>query len=1044
MEDSEYPELDWTQKREGHAFLTDTISRVGAYMAAAIQYANHQAGLPDEEFWQTLFRSTGGGPGDAILTAGRGSSPDRCPAYPYEKLDFQACNKYLRFGGQRWLPEKKSFASDSLNFCRTFHVAVCTDKKGRRFPKEYGRVLDRARKLRNQQAHDRSEVVGQVTRESIEADLGTLKELTAPIQRKANWKPEWREPLVPLAEFWAEIDAKCRERFGCVPIPMEELGRELFLSAEDNLTPEQKRALEEAADFLKLKYQNGKVYEEERQALKQRLIRCPSVTVLLGGKAAATPEEAAEQVRRPQAPPRRIQAQPPRFLQVSVSNASEILRRASTMLQPRPVVLTALLDCFTLLVDESFFLSEGGQSLLNRYLLPLLAGRKETLLVDESVVISLFRAFRGSAPYTELELAQLEPDTAEELREERRKIHRDSKNAIKLLRRLRQYRCLEVVYSPTGSGQSYVNLRQVAAEHPESRFLALTMDQQLAEELSALPNAAAAKPNLVDCQLKVYRASKANYLAMLSEPKAGGPPAAPASQETVLQPLPTDSKTLLSISELPKTGSRVTAQSPDGSRWELMLGQQVGPAGGEGTVYAGGQGGSTVAKIYHREQLTQERREKLDYMVRIAPGIPGLCWPQALLFNRQGEWAGYLMPQAKAKELCLTVYKPGRNNHNITALGWDRRSLALIAANVAGIFAQMHQRDILMGDVNPRNFMVAQDCSVYFVDCDSYQFGAFDCPVRSDRYTPPEVLKAVRRSGRDSYNYRRTLDHERYSMAVVLFEILMLGKSPYESRDTDNGDVLDAIMAGNFPYPFRTGGEDDHAKPDQTPVGRWREIWSHMTYQIKTGFYNTFTGKGRLSAEEWEKLLREYVRQIELGHSSSDLAPEGFKDLDGTMLNKVCSQCGKNYNIDEDTYRRRSRWEPDLCPTHRIMYRNFQKREYEVTCDVCGTPFQSLVAVWEDRTQKGLPMLCPNCKDAQVKCAQCGRLYSVSRDRLSQLQGKDAPLLCPECLELERPQVVCERCRKTFRKSVTTLERIRRDGQAVLCGKCLRELQEQG
>ena len=32
-------------------------------------------------------------------------------------------------------------------------------------------------------------------------------------------------------------------------------------------------------------------------------------------------------------------------------------------------------------------------------------------------------------------------------------------------------------------------------------------------------------------------------------------------------------------------------------------------------------------------------------------------------------------------------------------------------------------------------------------------------------------------------------------MAVVLFEILMLGKSPYESRSTDSDNVLDAIAA---------------------------------------------------------------------------------------------------------------------------------------------------------------------------------------------------------------------------------------------------------
>ena len=44
-------------------------------------------------------------------------------------------------------------------------------------------------------------------------------------------------------------------------------------------------------------------------------------------------------------------------------------------------------------------------------------------------------------------------------------------------------------------------------------------------------------------------------------------------------------------------------------------------------------------------------------------------------------------------------------------------------------FAWRHEKVILMGDVNLHNFLVTPECNVCMVDCDSYQFDSFACPV---------------------------------------------------------------------------------------------------------------------------------------------------------------------------------------------------------------------------------------------------------------------------------------------------------------------------
>ena len=87
----------------------------------------------------------------------------------------------------------------------------------------------------------------------------------------------------------------------------------------------------------------------------------------------------------------------------------------------------------------------------------------------------------------------------------------------------------------------------------------------------------------------------------------------------------------------------------------------------------------------------------------------------------------------------------------------------------------------------------------------------------------------MRARGKEHYGYTRTEDHKRYSLAVLLFEILMLGKAPYESRNNNPQDVQEAIISGDFPYPYHADDEEAENRPVgkvNAPVGQWRQIWS--------------------------------------------------------------------------------------------------------------------------------------------------------------------------------------------------------------------------
>lgn len=962
--------LDKEQQRMGATLLQTTATNLGRYMAAAIRYANHREGVTDLFFLEHISLPTKRG---CILTA---SDISRANAQdPYASLDFQACNKYLRYGTERgrYLEGKWTNLRDSENFFRVFQVQ---DRIA------YKETLEQVIYIRNQTAHENEQFIEGLTAEKIRNSLGILKKLTEPLRRV---KGSWSNGMEPLEDFWRHVHQQSIALLGNEPLKLVEIGQELFTREE--ISQKQLDAIQSAVNWYNMKCKDGKIYDETRQDVLKKLRSAPSVKRLLG------PEMAA---------PR--QTNRPAVLQMPINTAaSTLLKCAGNLIPVKQNYIDALLDSFIPLVDESVFFSVEGRDMLTERLLPRLKARHQQLLVDESVVSALFRKFRGSAAYTKLELMELDPGEREQLQRWRQKTHKNSKTAVKVLRDLRQNGCLKVVASPTDSEYSDENLCKAIEMNPSIRFLVLTMERSLAEELSSQlnHNAVAGKPDM-DEHILLFRATRKIYLNMLEE--------STSKQAGLAKKADEESKKVgmsrLSAAELPKEGSRLLAIWPNETTEKYILAASIGE-GGEGKIYTISHS-DLVAKIYFLEQLTTERKEKLRAMLTQDPKIKGLCWPQAMLYTENGNWVGYLMPKAQGKELAQTVFHPGRNNIALTRQGWSRKSLAMIAANIASIVAQMHSNEILMGDINPRNFMVTRDCTVYLVDCDSYQFKNFRCPVGTPLYTPPEVHKRMKREGKENYGYLRTTENERYSLAVLLFEILMLGKPPYESRNTNNEDVIQAIIAGDFPYPYRSDDDDrgDSTNGQRAPVGRWRQIWSHMTYQIKTDFYHAFTNGKRLCAEDWEKCMREYVRNIEMGWSSDELIPNGYKvvtDIDdaSVMVNQVCEECGQTFNIAKDLHERRiANHEPVLCSMHWEMRKNYQTRNIPVKCSKCGSYYETKVAKWIELSKKNKTLLCWECLQANstmVTCDHCKKTFPMQNETLKRRKRYRDPILCNEC-----------------------------------------------
>jgi serine/threonine protein kinase len=137
---------------------------------------------------------------------------------------------------------------------------------------------------------------------------------------------------------------------------------------------------------------------------------------------------------------------------------------------------------------------------------------------------------------------------------------------------------------------------------------------------------------------------------------------------------------------------------------------------------------------------------------------------------------------------------------------FDYSYLLRTARNLAAVVAALHDRGYVIGDVNESNILVAETALVTVVDTDSFQVrdgqrgSVYRCPVGKPDFTPPE-LQGVSFSQLD-----RGPEHDRFGLAVLLFQLLMEGTHPFDGRKKSAGEATlrhDRIKAGHFPYGRR-------------------------------------------------------------------------------------------------------------------------------------------------------------------------------------------------------------------------------------------------
>ena len=295
----------------------------------------------------------------------------------------------------------------------------------------------------------------------------------------------------------------------------------------------------------------------------------------------------------------------------------------------------------------------------------------------------------------------------------------------------------------------------------------------------------------------------------------------------------------------------------------IRIGQSIA-SGGEGTIYSTDRNGK-VAKIYLPKCRTTFRQAKVRKMAEAHLSCPGICFPEEVLYDLRGRFVGFLMDQAEGKTLAVTVMQPMRMK--ILFPEWDEKDSASLCRVILEKVQYLHSMGIIMGDVNPGNILMKDSDTVCFVDTDSYQIEDFPCPVGKPDYTAPEMFH----HGTVDYpRGLRTMDQDNYSVSVLLFQILIRGKSPYTAVGSGMSEH------GTRIFPYREDGTDSGA----IPPGKWNSYWCSLSKNIRKAFCSTFVAGEkhsapgrRYSALEWLSLVDSFQEEL----TGSDSQKSGKK-----------------------------------------------------------------------------------------------------------------------------------------------------------------------
>ena len=300
----------------------------------------------------------------------------------------------------------------------------------------------------------------------------------------------------------------------------------------------------------------------------------------------------------------------------------------------------------------------------------------------------------------------------------------------------------------------------------------------------------------------------------------------------------------------------------------ITLGRELG-AGGEGAVFDIRDKPDVVVKIYHPERRTSNVFKKLELMIQYPPrtedehsGHLYVAWPKHLVYDSADNAIGFAMPKVNKKNSLFDYYIPSRRKKNAQHVNYT--SLCKVAQSLAKSLDELHGRGYVVGDINESNAYIVEDDYVTLIDSDSFQVKDYQttpntiyrCIVGKPEYTPPEL------QGMSFKTIDRAPFHDRFALAVAIYQLLMEGSHPFRGIYQGAGEppkVEVYISRGYFLY---SKNRNVPLAPTPTTVP-----WDSLHSNIKELFVRCFdkghtNPQSRPEPKEWSSVLEQAMKDL--------------------------------------------------------------------------------------------------------------------------------------------------------------------------------------
>ena len=218
-----------------------------------------------------------------------------------------------------------------------------------------------------------------------------------------------------------------------------------------------------------------------------------------------------------------------------------------------------------------------------------------------------------------------------------------------------------------------------------------------------------------------------------------------------------------------------------------------------------------------------------------------------------------------------------------------------MAKSLATALDGLHGRGYVVGDINESNAYISDAEQVTLIDSDSFQVTDFQttpptihrCLVGKPEYTPPEL------QGKSFAETDRNVNHDRFALAVAIYQLLMEGTHPFRGRYTGTGErpqVEACISRGYFLHSRRTNIKVP-LEPVPTAVP-----WESLPSSLRDLFHRCFD-EGHLDPQrrpaprEWADVLQKAIDSLET--CSVNPNHRCFRERTRGRVNRTCTWCDR-------------------------------------------------------------------------------------------------------------------------------------------------------